>query len=83
MARQRKHTELDGLYRSDILFLIEEIAIGALAYRNKDILKDTLIDGYSYEELGKKYKLSKTRVKTIVRRFCADVAIYRNKHPEL
>lgn len=48
MARKRQHDELEGLYKSDLEFLIDEITVGALAYRNKEILKDTLIDGYSY-----------------------------------
>ena len=55
MARKRQHDELEGLYKSDLEFLIDEITVGALAYRNKDILKDTLIEGYSYEHIGKKY----------------------------
>lgn len=83
MARKRQHEELKGLYRSDLNFLIEELTIGALAYRNRDILKDTLIDGHEYDTIANKYSLSKTRVKTVVRKFCENVKIYREKHPDL
>ena len=83
MARKRQHDEMNGLYKSDLEFLIEELTVGALAYRNRDILRDTLIDGYSYEDIGKKYQLSKTRVKTVVRKFCEKVKIYREKHPDI
>lgn len=38
MARKRQHDELEGLYKSDLEFLIDEITVGALAYRNKEIL---------------------------------------------
>lgn len=81
MARKRQHEELEGLYKSDLEFLIEEITVGALAYRNKEILTDTLIEGYSYDYIGKKHGLSKTRVKTVVRKFCANVEAYKKKHP--
>ncbi len=83
MARQRKHEELQGLFGSDLEFLIVELTVGALAYRNRDILRDTIIDGYSYEYVGKKYELSKTRVKTITRKFCENLREYRKKHPDL
>lgn len=83
MARKRQHDELEGLYKSDLEFLIDEITVGALAYRNKEILKDTLIEGHSYEYIGKNHGLSKTRVKTIVRKFCANVETYKKKHPDL
>lgn len=83
MARQRQHEELNGLYSSDLEFLIKELTVGALAYRNRDILSDTLIDGYSYEYVGKKYGLSKTRVKTVTRKFCESLREYRKKHPDL
>lgn len=83
MARKRQYEEMEGLYRSDLEFLIDEITVGAFAYRNKDILKDTLIEGHSYEHIGTKHGLSKTSVKTIVRKFCDNVKIYKKKHPDL
>lgn len=36
MARKRQHDELEGLYKSDLEYLIDEITVGALAYRNVD-----------------------------------------------
>lgn len=83
MARKRQHEELKGLFSDDLEFLIKQVTVGALAYRNRDILRDTIIDGYSYEDVGEKYGLCKTRVKTITRKFCENVKEYRKKHPEI
>ena len=46
MARKKQHIELEGLYYSDLEFLIKELTVGAYAYRNREILKDALQDGY-------------------------------------
>lgn len=83
MARKRQHEELKGLFYDDLEFLIKQLTVGALAYRNRDILRDTVIEGYSYDDVGKKYGLCKTRVKTITRKFCENVKVYRTKHPDL
>lgn len=80
MARKRQLIELEGLYHSDLQFLIKEITVGSYAYRNRKLLKDAIIDGYEYEILAKKYDLSCTRVKTIVRQFCRKAEEYQKTH---
>lgn len=80
MARKKQHIELEGLYYSDLEFFIKELTVGANAYRNREILKDALQDGYPYEHIAEKYDLSCTRVKTIVRNFCKKVTEYRQSH---
>lgn len=83
MARKKQLTELDGLYRTDLEFLIKELTVGALSYRNKRILKDAVIEGHDYQSIAEKYDISQTRAKTVVRKFCQSVKDYREKHPEL
>ena len=80
MARKKQLTELEGLYYSDLEFLIKELTVGAYAYRNREILKDAVLDGYEYETIAEKYSLSCTRVKTIVRLFCKKVTEYKRTH---
>lgn len=82
MARKKQLTELKGLYRSDLEFLIRELTVGAYAYRNRKILEDAVIDGYEFEVIAEKHNLSVTRAKTIVRTFCNSVKDYREKHPK-
>lgn len=73
----RHRSELEGLYASDIEFLINEIIMGFEAKRNKQIVRDNIFDGYPVEEIAKKYDLSPTRVKTVIRRFRQSAATYR------
>ena len=80
MARKKQLIELEGLYYSDLQHLIKELTVGAYAYRNREILKDAILDGYEYEIVAEKYGLSCTRIKTIVRLFCNKVIEYRNTH---
>lgn len=55
--------------KSQLLELIEEWVIGRNAKRNKKIIKDKLIEGYTYSELGDKYHLSDNQVKNIILNF--------------
>ena len=80
MARKKQMTELEGLYKSDLDFLIKELTVGAYAYRNKKILRDTVIEGHEFATVAEKYDISQTRAKTIVRKFCQSVKDYREKH---
>ena len=61
--------------RSQIEELIKEWVIGRNSRRNRKIIHDSLIDGYSLKELAEKYKLSETRIKTIVRTFKRNVGM--------
>lgn len=81
MARKKQMYELEGLYRTDLEFLIKELTVGAYAYRNKKILRDTVIEGHEFATVAEKYDISQTRAKTIVRNFCKAVKDYREKHP--
>lgn len=83
MARKKQLVELEGLYRSELEFLIKELTVGAFAYRNKRLLRDVVIEGHEYQPMAEKYDISETRAKTIVRKFCKNVKDYREKHPEL
>lgn len=73
----RHRSELEGLYASDIEFLINEIVMGLEAKRNKQIIRESIFDGLPVEDLAHKYGLSPTRVKTVIRRFRHSVAEYR------
>lgn len=55
--------------RSELEFLIEEWVIGSNSKRNKEIIKDKLIEGLNVRDIAAKYNLSETRVKTVVRTF--------------
>lgn len=52
--------------RTELSNLIDEYIIGNNAIRDRDILKDRLIDGYSYYQLSEKYNLSLTSIKQIL-----------------
>lgn len=54
-------TELEGL--------IDEWVVGRNSKRNKRIIKDRLIKGLMIKELADKYKISQTRIKTVIRTF--------------
>lgn len=74
----KKHrSELEGLYASDIEFLINEIIMGPGARRNKQIIRDSLFEGDAVEEIAERNGLSPTRVKTILRKFRRSVEEYR------
>lgn len=55
--------------RSQLEHLIEEWVIGANSKRNKEIIRDRLIEGIELRDLAHKYDLSETRVKTVIRTF--------------
>lgn len=47
---------------------IDEYVIGRNAIRDREILKDNLIDGLSYIDLETKYNISQSSIKTILRK---------------
>lgn len=49
--------------RSEIAYLIEE---WVFSKRDREIMKDRLLDGLTYDELAEKFCLSTQRLKTIV-----------------
>ena len=52
--------------RTELNHIIDEYVIGNNAIRDRNILKDRLIDGYSYYQLSDKYNLSLPSIKQIV-----------------
>ena len=58
--------------RTELINLIDEYIIGNNAIRDREIMKDRLIDGYSYYQLSEKYNLSLPSIKQILRK--------RNQH---
>ena len=55
--------------QTELEHLIKENVIGLHASRNRKIIRDKLFKGLSIVEISKKYDLSQTRVKTIIRTF--------------
>lgn len=49
-------------------YLIDQYVVGKKAYRNRQILKLWLIDGYSYEDIAAKMEMSAVQVGRIIRR---------------
>lgn len=52
--------------RTELESLINEYVIGNNALRDRDILKDRLIDGLTYYQLSDKYNLSLATIKKII-----------------
>lgn len=52
--------------RSEIAGMIDEWIIGKNARRDREILKDRLLDGLTYEKLAEKHDMSVRQIKNIV-----------------
>ncbi len=52
--------------RSEWERFIEEYIIGEKAYRNREMLKDNLLDGRCYEWIAEKYDMSPRQVARII-----------------
>jgi len=59
-----KHT-IENKTASEISKLIDEHIVGRMAYRNRDVMKDHFIDGFTYEWIAEKYDMSIQQVKNI------------------
>lgn len=55
--------------RAELEVLIDNYVLGLHAERNRRIIKDKLIFGISLRDIASKYRLSETRVKTVIRNF--------------
>lgn len=60
-----KHIIDKPLTATELSLLIDERLIGRNAYRDRDIMKDHFIDGYTYERIAEKYDMSIQQVKNI------------------
>ena len=56
----------EDLSRSQWENLIDEYIIGDKAYRNRKILKESLLDGRTYEWIAEKHEMSPRQVSRIV-----------------
>ena len=56
----------DDLSNTEIAHLIDEYVRGNHAVRNREMLKDRLIDGMPYERLAEKYGLSVRATQSII-----------------
>ena len=54
--------------RTELNNLIDEYIIGSNAIRDRNILKDRLLDGLTYYQLSDKYNLSLPAIKAILRK---------------
>ena len=63
----KKH-QLKDVTRSQLNHIIDEYIIGFKAERNRNIMKDRLCAGYTYEELAEMYDMSVNQIKNIVYR---------------
>ena len=64
---EKNMKEID-LSRTEVSNLIDEYIIGNNAIRDREILKDNILDGLSYYELSEKYNLSLTRIRDILKK---------------
>lgn len=64
---EKKMKEID-LSRTEVSNLIDEYIIGNNAIRDREILKDNILDGLSYYQLSEKYNLSLTRIRDILKK---------------
>ncbi len=63
----KKH-QLKDVTRSQLNHIIDEYIIGFKAERNRNIMRDRLCAGYTYEELAEMYDMSVNQIKNIVYR---------------
>lgn len=61
-----RHNINEGISKSELLRLIDEWIIGRNSERNKDILAERFVHGYTYEELAERFDLSDIQIKNIV-----------------
>lgn len=55
--------------RTELESLIDNYVLGLHADRNRKIIKDKLINGFSIRDIASFYHLSETRIKTVIRTF--------------
>ena len=58
----------DGFFVADWAKLIDECIIGKNAYRDREILKDSILHGYTYDNIAEKNGMSTRQICRIVNR---------------
>ena len=61
---------LENISNSELAMLIDEWVRGLHAERNREMLKDRLINGMLFESLAEKYNLSVRATQNIIYRAC-------------
>lgn len=66
----------DSISNVELYDIINNWIKGRMAYRNKQIMVDRLIEGMTYEKIAEKYDLSINQVKNIV--YKNEYIVYRH-----
>lgn len=66
----------DNISNAELYEIINNWIKGRMAYRNKQIMVDRLIEGLTYETIAEKYELSVSQVKNIV--YKNEYIVYRH-----
>lgn len=66
----------DNISNAELYEIINNWIKGRMAYRNKQIMVDRLIEGMTYEKIAEKYELSVNQVKNIV--YKNEYIVYRH-----
>ena len=66
----------DNTSNAELYDIINNWIKGRMAYRNKQIMVDRLIEGMTYEKIAEKYDLSVNQVKNIV--YKNEYIVYRH-----
>lgn len=66
----------DNISNAELYEIINNWIKGRMAYRNKQIMVDRLIEGMTYEKIADKYELSVNQVKNIV--YKNEYIVYRH-----
>lgn len=66
----------DSISNAELYDIINNWIKGRMAYRNKQIMVDRLIEGMTFEKLAEKYELSVSQVKNIV--YKNEYIVYRH-----
>lgn len=66
----------DSISNAELYDIINNWIKGRMAYRNKQIMVDRLIEGMTYEKIAEKYDLSINQVKNIV--YKNEYIVYRH-----
>lgn len=66
----------DSISNAELYEIINNWIKGRMAYRNKQIMVDRLIEGMTYDKIAEKYELSINQVKNIV--YKNEYIVYRH-----
>lgn len=70
------YSNYGSISNAELYDIINNWIKGRMAYRNKQIMIDRLIEGMTYEKIAEKYELSVNQVKNIV--YKNEYIVYRH-----